>query len=127
MKQMGTTRRQSHHQKNDMKEAPSVSDLAFHILLALGDGPSHGYAIGRDVEERSNGRLDPTTGALYQSLRRLADDGLIAPAGAPQEADPRRKYFALTAFGRRAAAEETRRLEALVRTARQRKLYPQRA
>jgi PadR family transcriptional regulator PadR len=104
-----------------------VSDLAFHVLLALGDGPSHGYAIGKDVETRSGGRLDPTTGALYQVLRRLADDGLIAPAEAPGDADSRRKYFALTRDGRRAAAKEAERLDALVRTARQRKLYPQRA
>jgi len=104
-----------------------VSDLAFHILLALGEGPSHGYAIGKDVETRSGGRLDPTTGALYQALRRLADDGLIAPVEAPEDADPRRKYFALTRDGRRAAAKEAERLDALVRIARQRKLYPQRA
>src|SRR6185369_958626 len=104
-----------------------VSDLAFHILLALGEGPSHGYAIGKDVETRSSGRLDPTTGALYQALRRLTDDGLISPAEAPGDADPRRKYFALTRDGRRAAAKEAERLDALVRTARQRKLYPQRA
>jgi DNA-binding PadR family transcriptional regulator len=104
-----------------------VSDLAFHVLLALGDGPSHGYAIGKDVETRSGGRLDPTTGALYQALRRLADDGLIAPVEAPGDADARRKYFALTPEGRRAAAKEAERLDALVRTARQRKLYPQRA
>jgi len=104
-----------------------ISDLAFHILLALGDGPSHGYAIGKDVESRSGGRLDPTTGALYQALRRLTDDGLIVPVEAPEEADPRRKYFALTRQGRRAAAKEAERLDDLVRTARQRKLYPQRA
>jgi PadR family transcriptional regulator PadR len=104
-----------------------VSDLAFHVLLALGDGPSHGYAIGKDVEMRSGGRLDPTTGALYQALRRLADGGLIAPVEAPGDADSRRKYFALTREGRRAAAKEAERLDALVRTARQRKLYPQRA
>jgi PadR family transcriptional regulator PadR len=104
-----------------------LSDLAFHILLALGEGPSHGYAIGKDVETRSSGRLDPTTGALYQALRRLTDDGLISPAEAPEEADSRRKYFALTRQGRRAAAKEAERLDALVRTARQRKLYPQRA
>jgi PadR family transcriptional regulator PadR len=104
-----------------------VSDLAFHILLALGEGPSHGYAIGKDVELRSGGRLDPTTGALYQALRRLADDGLIAPVDTPGDADPRRKYFALTRDGRRAAAKEAERLDALVRIARQRKLYPQRA
>ena len=78
--------------------------LPFHILLALADGPAHGYAIGQDVEERSGGRLDPTTGALYQSLKRLAADGLIAPLAEPPEptTDARRKYFELTPAGRRA-------------------------
>jgi DNA-binding PadR family transcriptional regulator len=106
---------------------PALSDLAFHVLLALGDGPSHGYAIGKSVEAQSGGRLDPTTGALYQALRRLADDGLIAAADGPGGADARRKYFTLTRQGRRAAADEARRLDGLVRAARQRKLYPQRA
>ncbi len=107
--------------------APALSDLAFHILLALGEGPAHGYAIGKDVEEQSGGRLDPTTGALYQALRRLTDEGLIAPADAPADADVRRKYFALTKLGRRATAKEAQRLDGLLRAARQRKLYPQRA
>ena len=124
---MTAARRQTTHPGRDMKSAPQVSDLSFHILLALGDGPSHGYAIGKDVEERSNGRLDPTTGALYQALRRLAEDGLVAAIDAPGEGDSRRKYFTLTALGRRAAAEEARCLDGLVRAARQRKLYPQRA
>jgi DNA-binding PadR family transcriptional regulator len=106
---------------------PALSDLAFHILLALGEGPAHGYAIGKDVEEQSGGRLDPTTGALYQALRRLTDEGLIAPADAPADADMRRKYFALTKLGRRATAKEAQRLDGLLRAARQRKLYPQRA
>ena len=106
---------------------PPLSDLAFHILLALGGGPSHGYAIGKDVEVRSGGTLDPTTGALYQALRRLTDDGLSAPVEGRGDTYPRRKYFALTRDGRRAAAKEAERLDALVRTARQRKLYPQRA
>ncbi|MGE4055725.1 MAG: PadR family transcriptional regulator [Vicinamibacterales bacterium] len=107
--------------------ASALSDLAFHILLALGSGPSHGYAIGKSVEEQSEGRLDPTTGALYQAIRRLTEDGLIAPVEAPDDTDPRRKYFALTRSGRQAVASEARRLEALVRAARDRKLYPQRA
>ena len=104
-----------------------LSDLAFHILLALGNGPSHGYAIGKDVQEHSAGCLDPSTGALYQALHRLAEEGLIAPADAPGDADARRKYFALTGPGRRAAGAEAQRLDALVRAARKRKLYPQRA
>src|SRR5687768_2202734 len=104
-----------------------MTDLAFHILLALGHGPSHGYAIGKDVEEQSAGRLDPTTGALYQALRRLTDEGLIAPADSPSDADERRKYFALTRLGREAVAAEARRFDALVRAARKRNLYPSRA
>src|SRR5687767_4885140 len=105
----------------------ALSDLAFHILLALGNGPSHGYAIGKFVEEQSSGRLDPTTGALYQALRRLTDEGLIEPADGPADADERRKYFALTGAGRLAAAAEARRLHELVRAARKRRLFPQRA
>jgi DNA-binding PadR family transcriptional regulator len=104
-----------------------LSDLAFHVLLALGDGPAHGYAIGKAVEEQSGGRLDPTTGALYQALRRLSDDDLINEVGGPKDADARRRYFTLTAAGRRAAAAEAARLDALVRTARKRGLFPQRA
>ena len=104
-----------------------LSDLAFHILLALGEGPSHGYAIGKDVEDQSAGRLDPTTGALYQALRRLTEEGLIVPVSGPEDTDARRNYFALTRQGRRAAAHEARRLEGLVRAARQRKLFPERA
>lgn len=112
---------------DDDHAVPALSDLAFHILLALGDGPSHGYAIGKDVETQSAGRLDPTTGALYQALRRLTDEGLVEPADGPGDADERRKYFALTRDGRRAAGVEARRLDGLVRAARRRKLYPQRA
>jgi DNA-binding PadR family transcriptional regulator len=111
------------------KPPPSsaLSDLAFHILLALGDGPSHGYAIGKDIEDQSAGRLDPTTGALYQALRRLTEEGLIVPVNGPGDADPRRRYVALTRQGRRAAAHEAGRLEGLVRAARHRKLFPERA
>jgi DNA-binding PadR family transcriptional regulator len=104
-----------------------LSDLSFHVLLALGEGPLHGYAIGKEIESQSGGRLDPTTGALYQVLFRLAEDGLVAPAEAPKGTDARRKYFALTVRGRQAAADEAARLDALVRAARKRKLYPQRA
>ena len=102
------------------------SDLEYHLLLALGRGPSHGYAIGKDIAEQSAGRLDPTTGALYQALRRLAQEGLVTPAATPGDADPRRKYFAITRLGRQVAGRETARLNGLVRLARQRRLFSQR-
>ena len=112
---------------NDVPQDRPLTDLAFHILIALGNGPSHGYAIGKDVATQSGGRLDPSTGALYQALHRLNEEGLVASADTPGRTDERRRYFRLTRLGRRAAAAETRRLEGLVRTARKRKLYPERA
>lgn len=102
-----------------------LGDLAFHILLALGEGPAHGYAIGKEVQLRSEGRLDPATGALYQALKRLTEAGLVAPAAAPaSETDARRKYFRITALGRRVAAAEAERLAGLVALAQERSLYP---
>jgi DNA-binding PadR family transcriptional regulator len=112
---------------DDSGPKPALTDLAFHILIALGHGPAHGYAIGKDVQEQSSGRLDPSTGTLYQALHRLKEEGLIASVGPPEPSDERRKYFQLTERGRRAAGAEARRLHSLVRMARKRKLYRQRA
>ena len=102
-----------------------MTDLTLHVLLAIGDGAAHGYAIGKDVQDRSQGRLDPSTGALYQVLKRLQQDLLIRPAAAPgsEPVDPRRKYFALTPAGRDAVAAEIERLNAVVQLARQRRLF----
>jgi len=113
---MTTTRTETH---------VPMGELAFHILLALGAGASHGYAIGLEIEERSGGRLSPTTGALYQALKRINDDGLIEAdaAAAKTSPDARRKYFRLTKRGRALAAAEAERLDQLVATARARQLY----
>ena len=111
--------------RTDPNEFLPLSNLSFHVLLALGAGPSHGYAVGKDVEERSVGRLNPTTGGLYQALRRLDEDGLIehAPAAATRSTDSRRQYFKLTALGRRVVALEAQRLHELVADARAKKLF----
>lgn len=103
-----------------------LSHLSFQILVTLGEGPGHGYAIGKEVEERTRGKLRPTTGALYQALRRLADDRLIEPAVAEdaKASDGRRQHFRLTRLGRRVAALETQRLAELVAVAKSRDLFP---
>ncbi len=106
-----------------------LSNLSFHILLALGEGPSHGYAMGKDVEQRSGGRLRPTTGGLYQALRRLGEDGLIEHVSDVPErsTDSRRQYFRLTELGRGVAALEAHRLNELVAVAREKDLYTESA
>jgi DNA-binding PadR family transcriptional regulator len=107
-----------------------LADLPFQILLALGGGASHGYAIGKEIEARTTGRLNPTTGSLYQALRRLREDGLIVPADPPADddtGDSRRRYFQLTPLGRRVMALEVERMEILISLARRRSLAPRRS
>lgn len=117
-------------QARDPSAYVPLPDFWLHILLVLGDGPSHGYAIGKAMEERSQGRLTPTTGTLYHALRRLHEEGLIAEARIPagdEGRGPPRQYFKLTRFGRRVFAVEARRLESLLAAARHSKLVPGRS
>lgn len=105
-----------------------LTNLSFHVLLALADGAQHGYAIGKQVEERSSGRLNPATGSLYQALKRLHEGGLVEEADVPEDEnhDTRRQYFKLTQLGREVVAAEAQRLDELVATARSKKLIAER-
>lgn len=98
----------------------------FHILLALADGQRHGYGIMQEVETRSGGTVRLGPGTLYGAIKRMLATGLIeesADRPGADEDDPRRRcYYRLTRSGREAAAEETRRLAALVRVARAKRL-----
>jgi DNA-binding PadR family transcriptional regulator len=90
--------------------------IALHVLLALGAGPLHGYALVRRIEEDSDGRLRLLPGNLYSVIRRLESDGLVRESTQKPGADEdqRRHYYQLTAKGRRALAQEARHLESLV-------------
>ena len=98
----------------------------FHILVALSRADQHGYAILRAVEERTAGAVKPSAGALYRTIHRLLEQGLITepknPSG-PTD-DQRRRYYRLTPFGRAVALAETRRLRELVQLARDSGLVP---
>jgi len=100
-----------------------MSRQTFQILLALAEGPMHGYAIIQDVAERTQGEVRLTASTLYDALARLVDETFIRETGRPPgvtDHDARRRYYELTPDGRRAAKEETRRLERTVALARER-------
>jgi DNA-binding PadR family transcriptional regulator len=102
--------------------AAPVTPAAFHILLALAASDLHGYAIMRRVEESTEGRTRLGPGTLYRSIRTLLADGLIEEVDErpdPDLDDERRRYYRLTAVGRRVAEAETERLTHLVRLARE--------
>jgi DNA-binding PadR family transcriptional regulator len=102
-----------------------LTPLSYDILLALADEARHGYGIIKEIEGRSGEGTGPSTGALYLALQRMEGEGLIEEAPRPDpDGDLRRRYYRLTASGRRAAEAETRRLEALVAAAREKRLVP---
>ena len=97
----------------------------FHILLALTDGELHGYAIMKGVAARSDGTVRLGPGTLYTALKRLLKGGLVEESGEradPERGDERRRYYRLTPLGLSVARAEARRLEAIVRAARSKKL-----
>ncbi|MFW6201824.1 MAG: PadR family transcriptional regulator, partial [Gemmatimonadota bacterium] len=78
----------------------SLRPAVFHILLALAERDLHGLGIADWVEEATAGAVDLGPGTLYRSLKELAERGLVRETEAPEAgADPRRKYYAITAEG----------------------------
>ena len=112
---------------------PTPEDLlplppaVFHILIALADQDRHGYSIMQDVAARTDGKVQLSAGTLYSSIRRMLEQGLIeelAESPDPSSTDERRRYYRLTRFGKRVAAAEVERLNALVQQARATGLVP---
>jgi DNA-binding PadR family transcriptional regulator len=101
-----------------------LSPAVFHILLALAGEDRHGYAIMRDIEERTDGVIRVGPGMLYGSVKWLLADGFIEQT-APRSksgADDRRRVYRLTTAGRALLRAEAARLEAAVGLARSRRV-----
>jgi DNA-binding PadR family transcriptional regulator len=103
-----------------------LTPLSIGVLLALLDGERHGYAILKELERQSGGRLVPGAGTLYAALQRMADEELIEEIPPPRGdgEDARRRYYALTRFGREVARAEMQRMAGLVRLAGEKRLLP---
>jgi DNA-binding PadR family transcriptional regulator len=110
---------------NNPAEVLPLTPAVFQILLALTDGERHGYAIMQEVAHASAGTIRLGPGNLYRTLRSLAQQGLVEESEErpdPAEDDTRRRYYRLTAFGRRVAIAETQRLAQVVALARSKPL-----
>ena len=97
-----------------------LTPTAFHVLVALADGPRHGYAIAREVEDLTEGRITMGPGTLYGSLQRMHGAGLIAEAENPGDEGlhaERRRYYCMTSLGGAALRAESERLLRAVKIA----------
>ena len=107
-----------------------LKPVVFQVLMSLAEGERHGYAIVQDIAERSSARLQLEPGNLYRILQSMLDDALIEESErrpAPDRDDERRRYYKITAFGRKVASAEATRLADLVNDARARNLLKGRA
>ena len=93
----------------------------FHILLALADEERHGYGIMRDVARQTDDALQLGPGTLYGCLKRMLAAGLVEESDErpdPALDDERRRYYRMTALGKRAVRAEAQRLASAVMAAR---------
>ena len=89
-----------------LPELGRFAEPALLILVSLGEGPKHGYAIMTDVEGATGRPMGP--GTLYAALSRLEERGLI-------EALPRvdrRRPYRLTGVGVTVLETQLRELSA---------------
>src|SRR5580698_6575279 len=97
-------------------DAKPLSEAVLLILLSLAERPRHGYALMKDIESLSAGRVRLSTGTLYGALRRLLEDQWIQRF---EQADTSREKqaYRLTATGRKQLQLELDRMRQLTRAA----------
>ena len=76
------------------------------ILSLIEARARHGYEIGKLIERKSGGVLRYHAASLYPTLYRLEKRGLIRGRWVEKTGQRRRRYYALTAQGRRVLAEQ---------------------
>ena len=103
-----------------------LTPISCAVLIALAGGDLHGYALMKEVAAQSGGRVSPGAGTLYAALQRMIEEGLIqeSAGGRGKGEDGRRKYYAITRFGRDVARAEMVRLARLIELGAERKLVP---
>jgi DNA-binding PadR family transcriptional regulator len=109
--------------KRKLDPLPSA---AFHILLVLAGEELHGYGIMRQVLEQTGGAVRIGPGTLYGSIKTLLEENLIEEREERPDAElgtERRRYYRLTAAGRKVASEEAQRLAAMLRIARAKRIF----
>lgn len=100
----------------DEAERKPLTEPVLLILASLAAGPRHGYALMKDIEALSNGRVRMSTGTLYGALRRLLEDQWIERF-AQQDTSREKQAYRLTLDGRRQLEAEVDRMKQLTRAA----------
>src|SRR5580658_9060543 len=100
--------------KADMLDAKPMTEPVLLILTSLADQPRHGYALLKDIESLSGGRVRMSTGTLFGALRRLLEEGWIERFEL-EDTSRQKQAYRLTVSGRRQLQQELDRMKQLTR------------
>ena len=84
------------------------------VLALVEERARHGYEIGKLIEERSGGVLKFHIASLYPMLYRLEERGLIQGRWVEKAGQRRRRFYRITAEGRRVLASHRTRWEEFI-------------
>jgi DNA-binding PadR family transcriptional regulator len=99
-----------------VEEVKPLSEPVLLILMSLAAKPRHGYALMKDIEVLSGGRVRLSTGTLYGALRRLLEDQWIVRFD-QDDTSREKQAYKLTASGRKQLLAELERMKQLTRAA----------
>lgn len=100
----------------DARATIPLTEPVLLILMGLSDKPRHGYAVLKDIEALTNGRVRLSTGTLYGALRRLSRDKWIERFEQDDKSREKQAYK-LTPAGRRELQLELSRMNELLQVA----------
>ena len=85
-----------------------MTATGFYILLCL-QKERHGYSIGQQVQEMTNGEVKISPGTMYGTLSKMEKDKLIKFV----REDEKRKIYTITELGQEVLSLEKKRIERL--------------
>jgi len=103
-------------ERPDVEEVKPLTEPVLLILMSLADKPRHGYALMKDIEVLSNGRVRLSTGTLYGALRRLLEE-LWIERFEQEDTSREKQAYRLTDAGRGQLLAELARMRQLTHAA----------
>lgn len=103
---------------DDEKNLASASHIALLVLSLINKQPMYGYLVIKELEARSEQHFRLKEGSLYPVLHQLERDGLLTTRWRQQRGKPNRRYYSITARGRKALQRAKGEFEAHVKAMR---------
>ena len=93
-----------------------LTERHVQILLVLAEGPSHGYAVAKEIEARTGGGVVLKPGSMYRALHQLLVRRCLEEVEVEGGDEDRRREYRVTPTGRGALRQALEHYRGLVRS-----------